>query len=303
VRRLLVAAALAALAARAGAQVPTGGTVSVEPDTVTVGQPFRVSVHIHAPAGAVIVFPGQPDSASMVQALDPAVVTGGETAAGMDRTAVYRVAAWDVGTLPVVLPDAVVRVNGGEQRLPLGGATVFVKSVLPADSSLRVPRPARDLFVAWPIPWWILGVLAFIAVLLWWAWRRHRTEAALVSSAVPPFERAQREFARIAALGLVEAGERGRHVALMVEVLRDYLAVRFPLAALSLTSDELLAEVRDAPTLPHERLARLLRDADGVKFARRALTAAQAVALGEDARAIVAHEHAAATPPPAAEAA
>ncbi|MDE3216577.1 MAG: hypothetical protein KGO03_09270, partial [Gemmatimonadota bacterium] len=196
-----------------------------------------------------------------------------------------------------------VRVNGAEQRLPLGGATVFVKSVLPADSALRVPKPARALFVAWPIPWWILAVLALIALLLWWAWRRRRADAARAAAALPPFERARREFTRVAALGLVEAGERGRYVALMVEVLRDYLAARFPLAGLSLTVEELLAEVRDAPTIPRDRLARLLADADLVKFARRGLTPEQAVTMGEEARAIVAHEHAASAPPAEGEAA
>ncbi len=308
-RRVLLAAAflgaaalLGAAARSAGAQVPSGATITVEADTVTVGQPFRVSVHVHAPAGAAVVFPAEPDSLSSVQALDPRVESGGTHADGVDRTAVYRVAAWDVGPLAIALPDAVVRVNGVEQRVPLA-ATVFVKSVLPADTALRKPKPARDIFAGWPIPWWILGVLALIAVLLWWAWRRHRAELAAAEAALPPFDRAQREFTRVAALGLVEAGERGRYVALMVEVLRDYLAARFPLASLSLTTEELLAEVREASTVPYERLDRLLRDADLVKFARRTLGAEQAVLLGEEARAVVAHEHVASAPPPDTEAA
>ncbi len=301
----VAAAGLALLAAAAvsAAQVPTGATVEVQPDTVTIGQPFRVTVHVHAPAGAAIVFPDRPDSASTVQALDPRVVSGRQNGGGVDRTAVYRVAAWDVGRQPIVLPDVRVRVNGAEQRVPLAGAAVFVKRVLPADSAQRVPKPARDLFVAWPIPWWILGVLAFIALLAWWAWRRRRAEEARAAAALPPFERAQREFTRVAALGLVEAGERGRYVALMIEVLRDYLAARFPVARLSLTTDELLAEVRDAPTIPRDRLARLLADADLVKFARRGLAPGHALALGEEARAIVAHEHVASTPPAEPEAA
>ena len=52
---------------------------------------------------------------------------------------------------------------------------------------------------------------------------------------------AKRDFARIDELALIDAGERGRYVALNVDVLREYLAARIPEAALSLTSTELLA--------------------------------------------------------------
>ncbi|HUX32617.1 MAG TPA: hypothetical protein VMV51_01990 [Gemmatimonadaceae bacterium] len=292
--------ALPALSARA--QAPSASVV-VRPDTVTVGQPFRVEVRVRAARGAAIVFPARPDSMAGVQALDPRAIANGRAADAADRTATYRLAAWDVGTLGIPLADVVVTVGGTVHRLPLAGITVFVRSVLPADSAARVPKPARALFVAWPIPWWILGVLALIAFLLWLSWRRRRGGVEPAAAGVPPFERAQRAFTHVAALELVEAGERGRYVALMVDVLRDYLAERFPLAARSLTTPELTAEVRDAATIPGERLGRLLHEADLIKFARRPLAAAQALALGDEARAIVAHEHVASTPAPATEAA
>ena len=44
---------------------------------------------------------------------------------------------------------------------------------------------------------------------------------------VDPFAHAKAEFQRIEALGLLDAGERGRYVALMIDVLRDYLAARY----------------------------------------------------------------------------
>jgi len=288
----------------AGGQTPiaAAAAVTVHPDTVTVGQPFTVEVRVQAPLGAAIAFPDGPDSAATVQALDLKVLRDERDSEAVVRTATYRLAAWDVGTLPIALADVMVRSGNAVEGLSLVGPTVFVRSVLPADSAQRVPRPARDLLVGWPIPWWILAVVALIAFLIWLS-RRHRRTVAAGPSIVPPFERAQREFSRVAALALVEAGERGRYVTLMVEVLRDYLASRFPLAQLSLTTDELLPELRDATTVPADRLARLLREADLVKFARRTLTTDQALALGEEARAIVAHEHVASTPPPATEAA
>jgi hypothetical protein len=120
-------------------------------------------------------------------------------------------------------------------------------------------------------------------------------------AAVDPFEQAEREFARIEALGLVDAGERGRYIALMVEVLRDYLAARYPAAPLSLTSIELLEALRGQRAVPNESLMRVLNEADLVKFARRPVSADRARELGREARAIVAQEHAASQPAPTAE--
>jgi hypothetical protein len=98
---------------------------------------------------------------------------------------------------------------------------------------------------------------------------------------------AEREFARVERLGLLEAGERGRFVALMVEVVRDYLALRVERAAPSLTSTELVRYLRTRRTMPVQRLATLLSEADLVKFARRSVTAERARELGQEARAIV----------------
>jgi hypothetical protein len=139
-----------------------------------------------------------------------------------------------------------------------------------------------------------------IALLLLWWWLRRRKRGRPV--ALPdPFAQAEREFARIEALGLVEAGERGRYVALIVEVLRDYLASRFAKAPLSLTSTEVLAAVRGEPTVPNDRLMRVLNEADLIKFARRQVTADRAREIGREARAIVTHEHAASRPQAMAE--
>ena len=108
-----------------------------------------------------------------------------------------------------------------------------------------------------------------------------------------PYADAEAEFERVERLGLVEAGERGRYVALMVEVLRTYLSRSIPEAHPSLTTNELLISVRENRFVPVNRLALVLADADLVKFARRASTAERARELGTEARGIVAAVHAA----------
>jgi hypothetical protein len=291
-----------AAAQATGAPIPVQAAVGIEPDTVRVGDPFVVEIGIRAPIGSTIIFPPPPDSTKTVQGLDPVRVETRPDSGGLVQWGYYRVAAWDIGEQPISLGDVLVTLAGRTRRISLVGHKVFVASVLPADSAQRIPKPARPLYEFSATPWWIwlaLAIAAVLVILLWW-WGGRRKQGKRVA-AIDPFEQAEREFARVEALGLVEAGERGRYVALMVEVLRDYLAARYVKAPLSLTSTELLMVLRGERGVPNERLMRVLNEADLVKFARRPVTPDRARELGREARAMVAYDHAAAQPVPATE--
>lgn len=294
---LLGAAAAPAMAQRA----PVGVGVDVVPDTVRVGEPFLLSVRVRASRGDSVIFPPGPDSTQQVQAIDPPDVRGSDDSAAVDRTAYYRVAAWDVGSLAVQLADVRVRSAEGEFAYALPALPVTVTSVLPEDTTLRVPKPARDP-IEFPRPWWIpwligLLVAGILGLLFWWWWRRRRNRRVPPAPRLEPYAEAEQRFAQLEALHLVEAGERGRYVALAVEVLRDYLARRFAEALPSLTSVELLQALREAREVPGDRLALLLHEGDLVKFARRPVSDDQARALGRESRAIVQAVHAASQPP------
>ena len=143
-----------------------------------------------------------------------------------------------------------------------------------------------------PIPWW-WGLLAALAIValgfgIWW-WRRRR--AGELPPPGDPYGDAEHEFDRIEKLRLVDAGEPGRHAALMSDVLRRYLAERIDQASLALTSGELLAAVRGAPGVPFERLQRLFGAVDAIKFARAPVSSTEARALGNEAREVVRAEH------------
>ena len=84
----------------------------------------------------------------------------------------------------------------------------------------------------------------------------------------------------------------------MTDVVRRYLAARHESATLAHTSGELLDTVRGVPTVPVERLHRLLDEVDPVKFAAAPLATQRARELGEEAKAIVREEHARATAVP-----
>ena len=282
-------------------RIPVDAGLSIERDSVRVGDPFRIIVSVRAPQGATIEFPAALDSSSTVQSIDPRLIFTQNEPAAFRQSAVYRVAAWDVGRQPIHMPDITVRLGTASRTITLAGYAVHVVSVLPTDTALRVPKPARPLFERSMIPWWFWAALAAALALivgLWWWWRRRRRNRP-AAAPIDPYVRAQQDFERIASLGLIEAGERSRHVALVVDVLREYIADRFSDAPLALTSTELLSATRRAQTLPHDRLMRILNDADLVKFAKRPVSQERARDVGHEARALVEHEHRASQPEPA----
>jgi len=303
---LLLVLGASRAAAQNAAPVPASSTIRVQAgavvdrDTVTVGDVVRLTVRVRAPLGATVNFPTGLDSLAPVQALEPPSVSNGADSTVVDRVATYRLSPWDVGRQPIRLGDVVVQMDDGDRRVALTLPTVFVRSVLPADSALRVPKPARPLLgVRAPIPWWwwALAALAALALglLVWWWIRRRRRVARPTGD---PFADAEAAFGRIERLRLPEAGEPGRHAALMTDVVRRYLAARHPAATLAHTSGELLAAVRGVPTVPFDRLHRLLDAVDPVKFAAAPIAAPRARELGDEAKAIVREERARATAVP-----
>jgi uncharacterized protein DUF4381 len=288
------AAAPGRAVAQRATRIPVQAGAVVDRDTVTVGDVVQLVVRVRAPRGATVNFPSAVDSLGPVQSLEPPTVRdGADTLDYTDRVATYRLAAWDIGTQPIRLGEVLVQTDDDERRVQLTLPSLIVRSVLPADSALRVPKPARPLLpVQAPIPWWwwLVAALAAVAIGLgvWW-W--HRRRAAALPPAGDPYGDAEHEFDRIEKLRLVDAGEPGRHAALMTDVLRRYLAARVEHASLALTSGELLAAMRGEPGVPYDRLQRLFAAVDPIKFARAPVAGAEARALGSEAREIVRTNH------------
>ncbi|MEO5589851.1 MAG: DUF4381 family protein [Gemmatimonadaceae bacterium] len=271
--------------------IPVQLAVSVTRDTVTVGERFVVVLRVRAPAGATITFPESTDSATQASATGMQLI--GKPAfqsppgsVSMMMTAAYRMAAWDIGFQPFSLPDVIVNLNGTTGYVSLGGRGVFVRSVLPEDSALRIAKPPRPAIGIRPfnwLPWLIALAVLIVAGLAWraWIWYRRRRDAP-----VDPYTAAQREFARVEAMQLARSGEAERHVALMSNVMRRYLSARVPGIDDAQTSSELLVA---APAV-HARapaLGDVLWRADLVKFAGIRVTADDAERLGSAARSIV----------------
>ena len=268
----------------------------VKPDTVIIAQPFDLFIKVLAPKGVRFEFPLGPDTTSQ-NGVRPIELRGEKIVSMLGDTAValYHLVAWDVGTQSLRFPD--VRVTyGNQQRLvPLADATVFVKSVLPADTSLRIPKPPRPLIILPVFNWllWASLVAAAIAlVLLWWAWRRWRNRPR---PPIDPYVRAQQEFARIEARKHLDKNEAEDYVAAMIDVVREYLAARVPGVRRSNTTTELMTSMRPSDGV-EAQLPGILDQADMVKFARASLNRDEAARTGALAKEIVDHVEARVNP-------
>jgi hypothetical protein len=287
----LVASALMQDASAQARRIPVQLGVSTSPDTVTVGQHFTVVIRARAPQGATVTMPMEIDSTHASSPTSAAIVGKPVSevttdSAGVLASAAYRFAAWDVGVQSLGLPDIVVVSGTDTGYVSLSNRTVFVRSVLPADTTLHEPKPPRPAFALTGFDWtpYLLAALALLAALmLWriWVWYRRRSERAL-----DPFAKAQREFARIEALGLIVGGQPARHAAMMSDVLREYLAGRVEEIARSHTSSELLANA-DRIRSAAPGLGELLWRTDLIKFAASDVTGDEAERLAGAAKSIV----------------
>ena len=277
-------------------ELPVQMGYRVSPDTVLIGQPFNLFIKVNAPKGVRFEFPAGPDTTAQ-DGMRPIELRGEKlvTMLGDTAVALYHLVAWDIGVQPLRFPDVRVTFEGQERRPPLGGASVFVKSVLPADTLLRVPKSARPLIVL-PVFDWLLWLAllaaAIAAALAWWAWRRYRNRP---KPPVDPYAHAQQEFARIEQRHLLEDGRFDEYYAAMVDVPREYLAARIPGVRRSDTSSELLRTMQPRDGVERE-LPRLLERGDLVKFARTRVSLDEAREAGLALRAIVDHVEARVNP-------
>ncbi len=281
---LLVALFMQAGVAQASFPVQLG--FALDRDTVTVGEHVTLIVRILAPHGSQFAVPVGPDTAHK-EGTYPVELIGKRASMMHGDTAVigYRLAAWDVGPQTVIMSDIVVTYQGQKQVVPLAGINLFVRSVLPKDSALWKPKPARTLITLTTFDWkkWLpLLLLLLLAILAWWIWRRYRARAALP---VDPYERAKAEFARVEREHPADR-DPNAHITRMADVMRDYLAARVVGIRRSYTTRELIPRIT-LESEAQQRLPELLEESDAIKFARGATTPAEATAGGRTARTIV----------------
>ena len=282
-------------------------TVSVAPDTATVGDTVRLRFRLllterdlltdtlprptaELPAGVRVL-----SVETMKRGADR--VFTGEAAVAFYRPGVREIPSFGVPWIQIV--------TGHRGVVGTEAATVVIAPVLPRGNpslrDIRDPDPPRGVTL---LPLAAAGVLG---VLGWYLLRRRRRHAAAARS-VPepapapppeppdPYRLALTRLAEIERERWADQGAVERHYEAVVDALRDYLEAAEEIPARERTSSELLWAL---PPRLHEgglrRLTgRVLNEADLVKFARRRPDPAAAAEHLRDARELLRRWHEAA---------
>ena len=264
--------------------------VVVEPDSVTIGDRFTLTVSISGAGNAQVSFPTLPDTGG-VTALGPPLVGLDEPGGAQD--AIYQLAAWEVGELALPAADIVIVTDSSEIRVPLPETAINVLSVLPAESDpdTLALKPAWDVLGGnWSLAEKVSGgALALGLILALALYLRHRNAAAQIvvqPPPKPPLERALEALDRLAGAGLIEVGEYKAFYSALAQILREFVSESYHGLGLDLTSAELIAAARleGVDDWSVEGLRQLLNEADLVKFARRSTPMGRAAQALEAAR-------------------
>ena len=125
--------------------------------------------------------------------------------------------------------------------------------------------------------WWLLGLLALIG-LIWYLLKRRKPkeEVKEVKPAIPPFELAKKRLKELDSKQLLQQNRVKQYYVELTDILRSFIEDDLHIPALESTTDELMETITDFNSSSHldipketlDKLNRLLKDADLVKFAK-----------------------------------
>lgn len=297
VEALLVVASAVIPAYPVAAQSPGGAGIRVEvgvdPARVRIGEPFRSAVRVIVPVGETVEI-GEFVAGDSLAAAAPAEVGRDDEGAA---TAVFSLVAWISGErLAASVPVRLVAADGSARSIAVPLRLPEVIGVLPpADGREEIaPRPPRGvipLSTASPFPWWVVFLLAVLAlaivILARWYARRAPTEVEVVI-ATNPRDWALAQLGEDGAAGLLASRDLPALTTHVSRVVRTYMSRVAPELGADLTSAEVVTHLdHGGGGRASIDLHGILAIADRVKFARHRPTIEEAEELLASARAWV----------------
>ena len=261
---------------------------SVEPGRTLIASPVRLIVKIDTKPGDRIRLPEDlslPDGMELVSAKIGDSEPAGDGA--LRRAVVYELMAYRLGEVTIPGFEYVVVSSDGSETVRKAGPFEFaVESVRkdPATADqIKDIRPPVEVGLRWSA--YIVPTLVLLAVLaavfLAWRWGRSRLSKKAPPPPPPPRPAHEVAYDELKKLKIEDPYGKGRfqeHFSRVSEITRGYLESRYGVLALERTTAELEEEfggMRAAEQV-RDRLFRLLRACDLVKFARRYPTREQA---------------------------
>lgn len=277
---------LLTLGAGAAYAQPPSVSARVEPDSIAIGDRFTYTIEVERDLVQVVEFPAfeAQDPASGIELVEELPVdTLLREGRRLKLRKRYRMAAFeegliDLGRAAVLYADKnILDTLYAPESLRLEVGTFAIDSTSPSIYELKPQKnlPLRAGELSGYIAWSLLGLL-LIAGAVWAGLRIARRYGKRIGGMfrptppLPPHVAAIRALEALHNQKLWQNNRHKQYYSGLSDILRTYIASRWGIGAMEMTSDEIISAMRnvDLPQKSAMDLTGVLRDADLVKFAK-----------------------------------
>lgn len=255
-----------------------------EPDSIGIGDRFTYSIEVEKDLVQTVIFPNFAASAGEQFELieDVPVDTLERDGRRLKLRKSFRLAAFQEG-MQRILPQVmyadknIIDTLYGEDTLSLLVTTFEIDSTSHSIFDIKPQKtlPFRFGEISGYLMWSLVA-LVVLAIGLYVAYRIMRHYGKSLSDIfhpappMPPHEEAFRALERLYVLRLCQHDKHKLYYSTLTDILRRYIAARFEVGAMEMTSDEIIAAMREVELQKKAAMdmADVLRAADLVKFAK-----------------------------------
>lgn len=280
----LLATALTLLVLGAAAQETPVVTARVEPDSIGIGDRFDYVIEVDKDLVQVVEFPRfEPRDGKIELYRELPVDTVLREGRRMKLRKRYTLAAFEegrynLGRAQVLYADKnIVDTLSGGDSLRLEVTTFQIDSTSQSIYDIKGQKtlPFRFGEISGYVRWALFGLLVLLAAayaLRRWLAARGKGFGDLFRPAppLPPHVAAIKALEALHNQKLWQNNRHKQYYSGLTDILRTYIAGRWDIGAMEMTSDEIIEAMRDVelPQKASMDLAAILRDADLVKFAK-----------------------------------
>lgn len=283
IKRLFVLALLA-LPCALGAQERPLVRAHVEPDSIMIGDRFDFVIDVEKDLVQVVEFPEFDIRSGEIELVESCPVdTLERDGRHLKLRKRYRLAAFEEGKFNLGVPKVLYADKNildtlySTDSVYLEVATFQIDSTSQSIYDLKAPKslPFRFREIAGYVKWGIAILVVLLAAgyaLLRWLDKRGKRLGDLFKPAppLPPHVAAIRALEALHNQKLWQNNRHKQYYSGLSDIVRTYIAARWKVGAMEMTSDEIIEAMRgeDLPDKARMDLTAILRDADLAKFAK-----------------------------------
>lgn len=251
---------------------------TVSTSSMMIGDRFEYRLKLVVPRGTKVLFPKKDADFGEFEVKNQDFKEN-RLGENLELISIYDMAVYDVGTF--IIPTTNVLVQSGEEQFELDGSAITITSLGVSsdagatDTDLRDVKQPMNIALTWKIflPLFIV-IVVIIVILLLYRYLKKRNISGDIEEVkvkpVDPYAYIKEKFLLIDEETMLSGGMYKAFYSSIMDLLREYIELRFGVDALEMTSRELMDEVKYLKLQfdQRENVKFLLDSADQVKFAK-----------------------------------